>query len=265
MSFTKPVINNNFVRVWNRAYRWSGGGREKVLEDGTTATVLVGGISSYNSETKSKDFFDPNMKIAVVGVTSTIGGGVYDNNLGKYTTRFYANEVTNTFDQPLKVFKRTETGSEVLYEAPYASFKNDKPQGMELQVNVYFYNFTTKQIDRFELLGCARNEWFGSKLGNNKALYEQFLHITQGEQRTAGATKFVVPKYDLAERYTDEQRNEIINSEAYKAYAAWEEGLEKNVATSDPSVNQTPAQYDGEGSQEIIDEDSPIDLDDVPF
>lgn len=263
MSFENPVINNQFVKCWDRAYRWSGGAKQKTLEDGTIARVVEAQIKSYNSTTKENDLFPPEMKIAVIGVTTQIGGGTYDQNNPANNARFYSNEVLNTFDQKLRVFKKTATGTEKLYDDVYQNFKDTKPQGMELQVNIYFYSFQNKTVNRLELTGSARNEWYGSKL-NNKNLYEHWLKIEKGEMKTTGQTDFVVPKYTLGDSYTPEERMEIVDASSYKEYAAWE----KRLLNPEDSFSQVTPGFEDPGSQEvetIVDEDAPINLDDIPF
>lgn len=267
MSFENPIIHSTYQKPWDRSYEWKSGKHKKTLEDGTIAQVIEGEIRSYNTETKSTDVFPGTMKLAVVGVTTCIGGYHYVAKGSPQNTRFWSNEVLNTFDEPMKVFRKSEAkGTEKVFEDLYKNFKDNRPQGMELQINLYFYNFKSKKVDRLTLRGCSRNAWFAAKM-NNRELYEKFVIIEPGEMQTTGSVDFVPPKYNWGSTYTAEERAEIIQSESYKQYAQWEKNLANGLAES-TGIDQTPPSYEDEYNQEtgeVIEEDAPVDLDSIPF
>lgn len=273
MSFTKPVEVKSVGKCWNRAYRWLGGEKEIVLEDGRKVKELRPNVMSYNAETEQKEYFDPNMKMAVVGFTTGVTGFVPGQTAQDKGIRYFSNEVVDSFSQPIKVFKVDGTGTNVIFDGLYSAVKNNKPQGLKFVNYLYFYDFDTKVINRFEITGAALGPWFKLDKADG-VLHKRWLKIMPGDTKRVGQNDFIEPVLEYGDLFSQAEIDEIVNSEAYKTYDMWEQKLRDNqVDTGDFAVDQTPAQYEGEGSQEYPDASTArpasaqntTDLTNVPF
>lgn len=272
MSFTNPRAVQTNSRCWARNYRWAGGMKNTKDAQGNIKSELRAEIRSWNKEAESNDILPPEMKLAVVGFTAGISG--YNGEKGDKSTRYYSNEVISSFEQPFTVFSSNKVaGTKKIYKNQiYSTFKEGKPKGCDLVNFIYFYNFDTKKIDRFEVAGCARTPWFNLDKKDG-ILHKRWLLIKQGDPVVNGTVTFVPPIYDFGDMFTQAEIDEIVNSEAYKAYGAFEDKIAAGKfdnGSFENDIDQTPEYYDGEDSQELPDASTAqpanvTDLSGVPF
>lgn len=266
MSFTNPVEVRISTRCWDRSYKWSGGSKPTTLPDGREVTELRAEIRSYNSTTEENDIFEPTKKLAVVGFTTALAG--FNGQKGAQSIRYYSNEVLDTFNQPLTLYASGANGTETLFkDQMYETFKDKKPTGCKFTVFLYFYDFETKKVNRFEMSGSALGAWFDLDKDNG-ILHKRWLKILPGEKKTNGSVLFIPPVLEFGDAFTQEEVNEIVNSEAYHGYEKFEKRVAGNqMDTGD--FDQTPAVYDGEQSQELPDastaQSNVTNLENVPF
>lgn len=265
MSFTNPVEVKTNTRCWNRSYKWSGGTKIVTDANGNKKPELRAEIRSWNTETKANDIYDPNMKLAVVGFTTALTG--FNGEKGDKAVRYYSNEVISTFEQPLTVFAASASGTTTLYkDQMYETFKDTKPAGCGYTVFVYFYDFETKTINRFEMTGSALGAWFDLDKENG-ILHKRWTKIMPGETKVNGSVTFIAPVLEYGDSFTQEEIDEIVKSDAYKAYEHFEQRVSNGQVERADSIDQTPAAYDGEQSQELPDASTAntTDLSNVPF
>lgn len=275
MSFTNPVKMGSSTRAWSSKYTWSGGEKFKSAE--STEKEVRPEIRKYDSETKESTVLEPRMKLAVVGVTTSVEGMEMNPSSrpgeAKKPTRFYSNEVLSTADQPITVYRSDENGNVKVFEGMYNQYKNEKPSYVGYQVNVYFYDFATKKVDRFDMKGSARGAWFDLE-NKNELQHKNWLIIRPSEKvERKGTTTFMPPLLEFGAAFTQDEIAEIVNSDAYKAYEKFEQKIGDGKVEVD-GIDQTPVQYDGEGSQEYPDasqaqpaqvQNNTTDLSNVPF
>lgn len=267
MSFTNPVEVKSSTRCWSRSYKWSGGTKVVTDANGNKKPELRAEIRSWNTNTNANDVLDPNMKMAVVGFTTGLAG--FNGEQGDKVIRYYSNEVISTFEQPLTLYAAGAGGTKTIYkDQMYETFKNDKPQGCKYTVFVYFYNFDTKNIDRFEMSGSALGAWFDLDKENG-ILHKRWTKIMPGETQVNGSVTFIPPVLEYGDMFTQAEIDEIVSSPAYKDYEAFEKKVSGGQVERADGIDQTPDVYDGEQSQEYLDASTAApnttDLTGVPF
>lgn len=281
MSFLNPEADkqNDTSKVHVRELEWSGG----VKQDPKDPTVsrayaeIRTREGSGDSAVKGK-LDEPKMRFAPLGMaTFAMGGVVAHDNAGgvKTYTSYFSNETT-AYGQPLRVFKRTPDGSiTVAAEGEYNEIYEKVGQFAKGQYYLYFYDFDRKCIDRFCFKGSSKNEWkaFQKTMGQGQ-LYKGAIVIEPGEfkQFPVGGGA-ILPKFSQPAPYTEAELAEI--KPFAEQYMAYEEGCVKRALQiaremeeggTGASINQTPAQYEGEGSQEYPDAPATTyDMTDAPF
>ena len=244
-------------------YRWSGGLKNVTLPDGTEAKQLKGELAFFNGDEMEKVEL-PFVFCALDQSFSVTGFNPSGN------TRFYSNEFTS-MNEPVRVTRQSEDGgAEVIAEDTYSHLKGHLPEGAKLQTNLYIYNPATDRIERINLKGSALSAWidFGKK---NKGIYTHAIRMEVGEKKTVGTVDFLPPKFIIDTEYSKEDIKKLeAQATIVQEYltSKRKSNMEGNSEMdSDDKVDQTPAQYDGEQSQEqsIPSEDGGLTLTAVPF
>lgn len=246
-------------------YRWSGGTKDVEI-NGETLKKLKGELVYFNGE--EMEATELPFTFCVLNQTSSVTGFNPSGNI-----RYYSNEIVS-FDEPMKVTRRTDDGTEVVAEGIYQNIKGKLPEGCKFQTNLYIYNPKTDRIERINLKGSALSAWieFGQK---NKGIYTHAVSMSVGEKKTVGSVDFLPPKFELGQEYT-ENDGEILKKQALilkdylDAKRAANLGGNTTVTGDDgEAIDQTPNTYEGEQSQETPEapqaEDGGITLEDVPF
>ena len=167
--------------------------------------------------------------------------------------------------------------NEVIARGTYAQIKEalgvrDKngkpvlPQDMKFTQNYYFLNPETKEIEMFRMSGSS-NSAFINFTNANKGWGQKKVKMELDEElQHRGSIYYYQPKFSIAGEYSSEEME--IMMKADKEVLDYIKDLYaqggKNEG-SDPAVDQTPAQYEGEQSQEVAEDEEQIDLNDVPF
>lgn len=248
-------------------YKWSGGAKEIELPDGSKAKKPRGDFQYWDGE--ANQLVALPFTFCVLEQTRSITG--FSPTPGQ-NVRFYSNEVVD-YDGVFKVFRKDDSGTEQIAEGTYNEIKKKLPQGAKLQINLYFYNPTNDQIERFNMSGAALSAFidFSKK---NKGLYEHPVIMEAGEVKTVGTVDFIPPKFKYGPKYDDEMLKKL--SEFDKQIIDYMNDKRDNgdTATSVGSIDQTPAQYQGEenqetgGAGEVVEADADeeaLDLSEIPF
>lgn len=253
--------HNSSPNPAQRYYRWSGG-EKKVEINGETVKKLKGELVYWDGEAMQSQPLP--FTFCVLEQTSSVTG--FAPRSAGDGVRYYSNEITS-FDEPIKVTRRDNSGSEVIAEGLYQNIKKSLPDGCKFQTNLYIYNPETQRIERINLKGSALSAYinFGQK---NKGIYEHVVTLDVGEQKTTGSVDYIEPKFILGEKYTEDDMKTL--SEQDRIVVEYLKGKrEANLKGAgdidtggEMAIDQTPAQYDGEQSQ---DTEGGISLGDVPF
>lgn len=244
-------FHNTSPNPAQRYYRWSGGEKKVTLDDGSVAKKLKSELLYWDGEQMQSQPMP--FTFCVLEQTSSITG--FAPRANGEGIGYYSNEIT-AFDEPIRVVRRDDSGSEVVAEGIYQSIKKNLPEGCKFQTNLYIYNPETERIERINLKGSALSAFihFGQK---NKGIYEHMITIEPGEQKTSGMVDYIEPKFTLGEKYTEEDMKELKEQDSI-VVEYLKEKRESNLSskTEDDggddieAIDQTPTQYDGEQSQE---------------
>lgn len=138
------------------------------------------------------------------------------------------------------------------------------PSDMKYLQNYYFLNPETKEIECIRMQG-SMNSAFINFTSKNKGWGQKKTKISLNEElKKTGAVYYYEPKFEIAGGYTSEEMELMLKADKEVLdyiKSLYEQGGQ-NEGT-DPTVDQTPATYDGEQSQEQ--NNGEIDLSDVPF
>lgn len=206
-------------------------------------------------------------KFAILEQTRRISGFAP----GKTTsTRYYSNE-TVEYDDVLKVMaKDGDNPAHEVLTGKYADIKDKLPQGARLAVQLYVY---VPERDQIECITCQ-----GASLGafiefsKKNKIYENYVTIEKNmEQKKNGAVTFYEPTFKLAEAYSQDEMRKLVAQD--KTVTDYLKQIHEKNETSVPldAIDQTPRQYDGEQSQEIVedepqnDDKNPVDFNSIPF
>lgn len=247
---------NSPAKVYSK---WRGGEGKLTHWDGQ-ATNDQGG---QGAEVEEKLPF----KFAILEQTRRIQGFAP----GKGTsTRYYSNEAVE-YDDVLKVMaKDGDNPAREVCTGKYADIKDKLPQGARLAVQLYVY---VPERDQIECVTCQ-----GASLGafiefsKKNKIYENYVTIEKDpEQKKNGAVTFYAPLFKLGEGYDKDTMAKLVAKDS--EVTNYLKQLHESNDTSVPldAIDQTPRQYDGEQSQEIVeDEDkaedeNPVDFNAIPF
>lgn len=255
-------FHNSSPNPAQRYYRWSGGEKKITLESGETVKKLKGELVYWDGEAMQSQPLP--FTFCVLEQTSSVTG--FAPRSAGDGVRYYSNEITS-FDEPIRVTRRDNNGSEVIAEGIYQSVKKSLPEGCKFQTNLYIYNPEAERIERINLKGSALSAFinFGQK---NKGIYEHVVTLDAGEEKTNGTVDYIEPKFTLGEKYTDSdmkvlsEQDQIVVDYLKGKREANMNGAGEIDAGGEGSIDQTPAQYEGEQSQDTGDSISPID---IPF
>lgn len=258
-----------------RYYRWSGGAKDVILPDGSKAKQPRGELLFYNGE--EMESIPLPFTFCVLEQTSSITG--YAPNQGS-AARYFSNEITSA-DEIMQVSRQTNEGTSIILKGKYKDIKSQLPKGAKYQTNLYIYNPTENRIERINMNGSCLSSWI-EFCRKNRGIYEHVVSISAGELKTtANTVDFIAPKFELGAGYSPEeekvlvaQDNIVIEYLKYRRNANLANAPHSELGQVVPAevevagVDQTPAQYDGEGSQETTEqnpEDAEIRFEDLPF
>lgn len=190
---------------------------------------------------------------------------------GKGTsTRYYSNE-TVEYDDVIKVMaKDGDNPAREVCTGKYSDIKDKLPQGARLAVQLYVY---VPERDQIECITCQ-----GASLGafiefsKKNKIYENFVTMEKNpEAKKNGAVTFYEPLFKLGEAYSQDDMKFLVGKD--KIVTDYLKQVHEKNDTSVPldAIDQTPKQYDGEQSQEIVEDepsqedDNPVDFNSIPF
>lgn len=264
-------FHNSTPNPAQRYYRWSGGEKKVTLDSGEVVKKLKGELVYWDGEAMRAQ--DLPFTFCVLEQTSSVTGFA-PKSMGE-GVRYYSNEITS-FDEPIRVTRRDSNGSEVVAEGKYQNVKRKLPEGCKFQTNLYIYNPAEQRVERINLKGSALSAYieFGQK---NKGIYDHVVTMSVGDEHTTGAVDYVAPKFELGEHYTDEDMKVLsAQDQIVVEYLKGKREANLSGAGDDDTageintvIDQTPAQYDGEQSQEQPvangNGDGEITYGDIPF
>lgn len=239
-------------------YRWSGGLKNVTLEDGSEVKKLRGDLVFFNGE--EMESVDLPFEFCLLNQSSSVTGFNPANN-----ARFYSNEFTSN-KEICRITKDADGEKEVVAEDYYSNLKGHLPEGAKYQANVYIYNPKTKRIERINMKGSALRAWinFGQK---NNGIYFHTIKMSAGEKKTMGSVDYIEPKFEFGMELTKEHLDQLkVQAEIVNEYLKAKRAA--NLEGVDETIDQTPAHYEGEQSQEKPEEtekEAPLDLSDIPF
>ena len=250
-------------------YKWSGGAKEIELPDGSKAKKPRGDFTYWDGE--ANQLVALPFTFCVLEQTRSINGFAPTPGAN---IRFYSNEAI-TYEDEFTVFRKDENGTEQILKGTYQEIKKNLPQGAKLQINLYFYNPTNDQIERFNMSGAALSA-FIDFTKKNKGLYEHPIIMEAGDVKTVGSVDFVPPKFKYGPAYDKDMMDKLAEQDKivvdYMNEKRAQQGASDSTAATG-SIDQTPAQYQGEENQEtgeageVIenDDEAPLDLSEIPF
>lgn len=272
MSFLNPDKDNQGAqKIHVRSYSWSGG--EKAIDPNNLAAgkKAYAEIRYYEGSGQStvKGKGNIPMKLAILGTTFQVSG--YRKGATEGSDVSYFSNETTKWGQEMVVFQRDAQGIREVARGSYDDVNRVLGDNVKCQYNAYFYDVERKCIDRFCFKGSAYGEFSTYKKAIRREIYTGYTLIEEGEAKEFPTGLSILPKISLQEGgYTEAELEEI--TKAAEHYEEYENYLEKNGEKSDQDeYDQTPSQYDGEGSQELP--DAPVDnsgeeainLSDIPF
>lgn len=208
-------------------------------------------------------------KFAILEQTRRIQGFVPGRGQGD-SARFYSNEAVDYNDVITVMRKEQNKAAEEVISGKYADIKSKLPEGAKYASVLYILNVETGEIECLTLSGCSVGAFIDFSKKNK--IYENFVEITgKGEEEHMGASTFYRPVFAVSDPYSREDMDMLVKKDA--EVIDWlKEVHNKSGATSSDPIDQTPAQYDGEGSQEIIEEEpsqdnnkGEVDFSSIPF
>lgn len=269
MSFLNPdKENSGSMKIHVRTYSWSGGEKKIDPDNPAAGKKAFAEIRYYEGSGQSavKGKGSIPMTIAVIGQTFQVTG--FDSQGTKESQVSYFSNETTAWGQKLTVYKKDAKGVEVAAEGSYKAVKEKLGKLIGCQHNVYFYDFERKCIDRFTFKGSSYGEWtdYAKSIGT-QGKYSGPTKISEGEAKEFPTGVAIVPKFELQPSYVGDQLAEIRKvAEQMDTYERFLESRTNEVPEED-GIDQTPARYDGEGSQEYPDASTatPADMMNVPF
>ena len=254
-----------------RRYGWSGG---EHLAEGKYR------FSYYDTETKEN--VEVKLPFEAWFLENTIGiGGGGDGYY--YWTNETAPAGRETPGSVMVLHKTTFTQdgsrvSEEIARGTYAQIKEilgqrDKngkavlPQDMKFVQNYYFLNPETKEIEAIRMQGSMNSAFINFTNQNRGWGQKKTLIELNEELKHRGSVYYYEPKFSIKGDYSSEELE--LMQKADKEVLDYIKSLygRGGQEATDPTIDQTPAVYDGEQSQETPEasEEEKIDLSEVPF
>lgn len=233
-------------------HRWKGGEGKLIHWDSTVENEEGG----QGAEVESKLPF----KFAVLEQTRRISGFAPQGS----GVRFYSNEAVAYNDEIRVMRKEGDKPAEEVCKGKYSDIKDKLPQGARLAVQLYIYNPETEQIECMTCQGASLGAFI--EFSKKNRIYENYITMEKGEEAKTGAVTFFPPEFKIAEKYTKEETNAL--QEVDNQIGEFLKSIKNSAPTDD--TDQTPSQYDGEQSQEIVEEEKPadtkrVDFNEIPF
>lgn len=239
--------------------KWRGGEGKLTHWDGQ----VQNSDGSQGSEVEDKLPF----KFAILEQTRRVSG--FAPGKGQ-STRYYSNEAV-AYDDVLKVMaKDGENPAREVVTGKYADIKDKLPQGARLAVQLYVY---VPERDQIECITCQ-----GASLGafiefsKKNKIYENFVTLEKNpEAKKNGAVSYYEPLFKIAESYNQETMRTLVAKDAIVTSYLKQVRGKNDTSVSLDAIDQTPRQYDGEQSQEIVDEEpsqdagEEVDFNAIPF
>lgn len=228
-------------------HRWKGGVGKLIHWDGTVENEEGG----QGAEVEVKLPF----KFAVLEQTRRISGFAPQGS----GIRFYSNEAVEYNDEIRVMRKEGDKPAEEVCKGKYSEIKDKLPQGARLAVQLYVYNPETEQIECITCQGASLGAFI--EFSKKNRIYENYITMEKGEEAKNGVVTFFPPEFKVADKYSKEEVEKLdkISDEIGEFLKSI-----KGVASVD-ETDQTPSQYDGEQSQEIVEEEKPADTKKVDF
>lgn len=229
-------------------HRWKGGEGKLIHWD-----------SSVNDGQGAEVEADLPFRFAVLEQTRRISGFAPQGT----GTRFYSNEAV-AYDDEIRVMRKEgDKPAEEIIKGKYSDIKDKLPQGARLAVQLYVYNPETEQIECITCQGASLGAFI--EFSKKNRIYENYVSMEKGEETKNGAVTFFPPEYTVSNAYTKEDKNVL--QKADDEITAYLKSIHNVVDETD----QTPSSYDGEQSQEIVEEKkeeedvNPVDFNSIPF
>lgn len=186
------------------------------------------------------------------------------------TTRYYSNETVEYNDVITVMAKTGDAPAVKVLEGKYSDIKPKLPQGARLAIQLYVYVPERDQIECITCQGASLSAFI--EFSKKNKIYENYIQMEKGEKMTKGTVSYYPPKFTLAEPYDKDTMNKL--SEVDKKVIDYLKHVhDSNYESIDINgIDQTPAQYDGEQSQEPVSEQKAstpapqeINFNDIPF
>lgn len=195
--------------------------------------------------------------------------------MGNTSIRYFSNE-TVAYDSILNVksaqgdkSKGEKVQIKDVISGKYSEIKDKLPQGARLACKLFVYNKDTQQTEAIVLQGSSLGAFIEFSQGKN--IYNNWVHISKGEEKINGSVKFFPPKYELGAAYTDDEIEKL--TQVDQEVVSYQQSILNGGNTGGDSIDQTPAVYEGEFSQETAkpepaaekNEDGGVDFNTIPF
>ena len=183
--------------------------------------------------------------------------------------RYYSNE-TVEYDDVITVMAKK--GDEPAYEVckgKYSDIKDKLPQGARLAVQLYVYVPEREQIECITCQGSSLGAFI--EFSKKNKIYENFVTMEKGEETVNGNVKFFPPRFALADSYDQDTMRMLVGQDKIVTDYLKQVHEKNDTSVSLDAVDQTPRSYEGEQSQEIVEEaadpsaGNPVDFNSIPF
>ena len=176
---------------------------------------------------------------------------------GANNIRYYSNETTS-YDDEIAVMAKPDNGAATeVIRGKYSDIKEKLPQGAKLSICLYIYNLVTNQIECLTLQGASLSAFI--EFSKKNKIYESSVIMDRGVEKTMGSVKFFPPAFSIGQSYEPDLFEQLTEADG-KVIEYQKSIRSKNTTGEGPDkIDQTPAQYEGEFSQEakpVLHEDS---------
>lgn len=184
--------------------------------------------------------------------------------------RYFSNETVGYDDEIVVKRKKQSSGvTEIVLRGKYSDIKEKLPQGARLAINLYIYNKEKNQVEVMTLQGASLGAFI--EFSKRNKIYENSVVMTRGAEKVNGTVHFFPPEFKVCSAYNEDIMKVLV--EADKQVVDYQKEIHGNGANGDgpDKIDQTPAQYDGEFSQEaqVVEDDTPeteqVNFDEIPF
>lgn len=267
------AFHNSIQNPAQRYYKWSGGIKKEVqLPSGGTAEQVEGALTYYDANMPDGEqnvhvplpfnFCILEQTRSITGFSPTPGSNI----------RYYSNEAVG-YDDEFVVMRKDESGSHEIVRGKYDQIKEKLPQGARLQINLYIYNPSSKQIERINAQGSCLAAFIEMSKKQKNGIYERMCSIdSSGETKKTGTVTYMPPTFALSSnKYSDDEMKLLTEQDKivvdYMDYRHKQNANNSGdqVAGEFGPVDQTPTAYQGEENQETGGSGEDISMDSIPF